>query len=164
MTSLLLIISFLLHIVLFITIFQLYQQIQQLKQSKHSELHTMLDEFVSEIKQENQRLQERITYQANQDKSNELQLTNKSEQTIEQPLSKSPLPFSKKHFETESLNHNIEDLTEAKHEEMEVSIESKILQLKHQGFNIDQIAEQLQCGRTEVELVVHLQQQLKHNT
>lgn len=162
MTSLLLIISFLLHVILLISIYQLYKQIQELKQTKNSELHTVAEQFISEIKQENKLLQERLTHHANLATSNDLDQTMNPRQASNESLFQSTLQSNKKNPSIEGLN--IEDLTEKKHEEMELSFESKILQLHQQGLNVDQIAERLKCGRTEVDLIVHLQQQLKHNT
>lgn len=162
MTALLLIISFLLHVILFMAIYQLYKQIQQLKKSKNSELHTVAEQFIAEIKEENKRLQERLSQHTHSTTSKETNNTVEPSQNSYEPISHTPSQPTK--ASPNSKTHHISDLAETRHEEMELSLESKILQLYQKGLNIDQIAKQLKCGRTEVELIVHLQQQLKHNT
>src|SRR5690625_5092517 len=58
MVSLLLIISFLLHIVLLIAIYFLYQQLEIVKRNKNDKLEATLQSFLDEIKDENVRLQQ----------------------------------------------------------------------------------------------------------
>lgn len=58
MTSFLLIVSFLLHIVAFIAIYQLYKQTQLPKKEKVSqEMIELFDMYLAEIKKENKRLE-----------------------------------------------------------------------------------------------------------
>lgn len=50
MTSLLLIISFLIHVVVLIALFQLYQQNQRIMQERDDTLNTKMQQFINEIK------------------------------------------------------------------------------------------------------------------
>src|SRR5690625_89202 len=64
MTSFLFIVSFLLHILLLITVFYLYQHIQSLKNNQTSEVEHILNNFLQQLKIENEELEKKI-HQAN---------------------------------------------------------------------------------------------------
>src|SRR5690625_5194763 len=156
MTSLLLIISFLLHVIMLIAIFQLYRQIEQLKQEKNESIETTMQQFINEIKAENHQLQQQLS------------------QTSRPSSSFSPVELGETttHSDNKELNEKHpkndqtinDELTDMKQEKMELSLEGKILQLHETGYNVEQIAEQLTCGKTEVELILNLQQQLRQKT
>ncbi|HLR73381.1 MAG TPA: hypothetical protein VK073_04115 [Pseudogracilibacillus sp.] len=157
MTSLLLIVSFLLHAVLLITIYQLYQQLQQMKQTKENESQQIVQQFITEIKEENKHLQAQITAQyASPDVHENQQLKDESNMTSHSTTSRT-IPTEQE----KSMKHidSIIELTDNKHEQTEVSFEGKVLQLYQQGFDVDQIAKQLNSGRTEVDLIIKLQSQ-----
>lgn len=155
MTSLLLIVSFLLHAVLLIAIYQLYQQLQQMKQTKENESQQIVQQFIAEIKEENKHLQAQITAQyASPDVHENQQLKDESNMISHSTTSRTiPTEQEKpmKHIDS------IIELTDNKHEQTEVSFEGKVLQLYQQGFDVDQIAKQLNSGRTEVDLIIKLQ-------
>lgn len=157
MTSLLLIVSFLLHAVLLIAIYQLYQQLQQMKQTKENESQQIVQQFIAEIKEENKHLQAQITAQyASPDVHENQQLKDESNMTSHSTTSRT-IPTEQE----KSMKHidSIIELTDNKHEQTEVSFEGKVLQLYQQGFDVDQIAKQLNSGRTEVDLIIKLQSQ-----
>ena len=157
MTSLLLIVSFLLHAVLLIAIYQLYQQLQQMKQTKENESQQIVQQLIAEIKEENKHLQAQITAQyASPDVHENQQLKDESNMTSHSTTSRT-IPTEQE----KSMKHidSIIELTDNKHEQTEVSFEGKVLQLYQQGFDVDQIAKQLNSGRTEVDLIIKLQSQ-----
>src|SRR5699024_10197684 len=157
MTSLLLIVSFLLHAVLLIAICQLYQQLQQMKQTKENASQKIVQQFIAEIKEENKHLQAQITAQyASPDVHENQQLKDESNMTSHSTTSRT-IPTEQE----KSMKHidSIIELTDNKHEQTEVSFEGKVLQLYQQGFDVDQIAKQLNSGRTEVDLIIKLQSQ-----
>jgi|SRR5690625_3072331 len=155
MTSLLLIVSFLLHAILLIAIYQLYQQLQQIKQTNENELHQMIQQFIAEIKEENKHLQAQLTAQSAPPNVHEHHQV-KDESIVTSYSKAAPtLPTQK----AKPMNHvdSIIELTDKKCEQTEVSFEGKVLQMYHQGFDVDQIAKQLESGRTEVDLIIKLQ-------
>lgn len=158
MTSLLLIISFLIHIIILIAIFQLVKQIQQVKQFKDKETETMMLQFLNEIKAENKQLQEQLTREQNQTGND--QLHHEQIKTSATPQTKSDDEIS----EIVGTDMQMTDLVENKQEQMELSMEGKVLQLNEEGYSTEAIAEKLTCGKTEVELILNLQQKLKLNT
>lgn len=156
MTSLLLIISFLLHTIILISLFQLLKQIQSLKHSKDKETETMMAAFIDEIKTENQRLQQQLNKQ--QRKTTDDPLLNKQKEATSERLDVSD--------DSKGLDERsqLPDRPQDQQEEMKLSLEGRVLQLNQKGHSIDEIAEILTCGKTEVELILNLQQQLKQNT
>src|SRR5690625_2836806 len=70
MTSFLLIISLLLHLIMFIIIFYLYQHLQLIKSEQAKEINELLSNFLHEIKLENKALKQPITHFPNQNKMN----------------------------------------------------------------------------------------------
>lgn len=157
MTSLLLIISFLLHTIILIGLFQLLKQIQSLKHSKDKETETMMLAFIDEIKTENQRLQQQLNQHQGKTSDDPL-LYEQKEATSERP---------DLHDESKVLderNSQLTDRLQDQQEEMKLSLEGRVLQLNQKGYSIEEIAEILTCGKTEVELILNLQQQLKQNT
>src|SRR5699024_10089507 len=139
MTSLLLIVSFLLHAVLLIAIYQLYQQLQQMKQTKENESQQIVQQFIAEIKEENKHLQAQITAQyASPDVNENKQLKDKSNMTY-QSTTNSTIPTQQ--------------------QKKKVYFEGNVHQLYQQGFDVDQITKQLNSGRTEVDLIIKLQSQ-----
>src|SRR5690625_4738631 len=60
MTSFLFIVSFLLHILLLITVFYLYQHIQSLKNNQTSEVEHILNNFLQQLKLDNEEMEKKI--------------------------------------------------------------------------------------------------------
>lgn len=60
MISILLIISFLLHLIFLVIIYQLYQQIGDLRSERSRDTEVLLSRFLDEIKQENRQLQQQL--------------------------------------------------------------------------------------------------------
>lgn len=164
MTSLLLIFSFLLHVIMFIAIFQLYQQVQQMKQTDDPKVEKMMQQFIAEIKEENNDLRQIIAQQQTPTSFDEHDHTPNTMENKYKPKGEQENNFVLPQVKEHKLYHASTKLTEDKHEEIELSLEGKILQLHQAGYDVGQIAEKLTCGKTEVELIIHLQQQLKQNT
>src|SRR5699024_10431109 len=61
MTSFLLIISFLLHIIILTAVFQLNQQLHKSKKQTNDEIEEVLSSFLEEIKVENEQLKEMLS-------------------------------------------------------------------------------------------------------
>jgi|SRR5690625_526624 len=141
MTSLLLIISFLLHTIILIGLFQLLKQIQSLKHSKDKETETMMLAFIDEIKTENQRLQQQLNKHQRKTSDDPL-LYEQKEATSERP---------DLHDESKVLderNSQLTDRLQDQQEEMKLSLEGRVLQLNQKGYSIEEIAEILTCSKT----------------
>ncbi|WP_430785885.1 DUF6115 domain-containing protein [Virgibacillus flavescens] len=143
MTSFLLIISFILHIALFTAIYQLHKQIQRSQQTDNSrEMMELFDIYLAEIKDENKRLEETLVSKEIQKDTDEFSAASESavsfngEANAEEETYTSPRVDDDVRFETSS--------------------QAKILQLHHQGLQSEEIARNLNTGKTEVDLIIKL--------
>lgn len=148
MSSLLWIISFLLHMIALLAIYKLLQQIQVLKQQPASEtnIDSKLKHYIEEIKQENQNLQALLQKGATPDPKQQSNGVLEEKEVVnlqEEPFSER----IKENFSSEDA----EDTVEA-------SLEARVLQLYNQGKTIDEIASELECGKTEAEIIIKLHQ------
>lgn len=136
MTSLLLIISFLLHIIALTAIFQLFKQVQSYKKIHSQDVPELLDAYLEEIKEENRLLVEKI------DKQNH------------QPA----VPPEKDHSKQDIAGEHEYTPPQAPEEadEFEASIQAQILHLHDEGLTVDDIAKKLNCGKTEAELIIKM--------
>lgn len=148
MISILLIISFLLHLIFLVIIYQLYQQIGNLKSERSRETEVLLSRFLDEIKQENRQLQQ------------QLQQENKKEQntaTIKSQAKYEPEQTAEVNKEPENDISEFPPIPIATEDKVETSIESQVFQMHQKGISTETIAKQLNRGKTEVELLIKLQ-------
>jgi len=142
MVSLLLIISFLLHLISIYAIYQLFQQKQALNRNDADELAELFESYLQEIKVENEQLQKN------------LERNNSAESAVQPEQPKKPGP---NHV---SLNNQLSDEFQLpefdSQDHVEASMESKVLQLYSKGLSTSDIAQKLNCGNTEVELIIKL--------
>lgn len=110
------------------------------QQLETSEIDALLAAYIDEIKQENIRLQQQlITLNKRENvETDQIQLVKKEEKDV---------PY----------NNEQQD-------EMTTSLQAKILQLHSQGHTASEIAQQLNCGKTEVALTIKFQQNSKINS
>lgn len=148
MVSFLLIISFLLHILSLFAIYQLFKQQQSGgKESDSQEVMEVLEIYLGEVKEENNRLQSLLEKQKQQlDGLNE-ESEGVSNQVFKENTKTEPA-FS-------NLDNLIEDIPEY---QVDASLESRVLQLHSKGKTIEEIAKTLDCGKTEAELIIKLYQ------
>ncbi|AIF45462.1 DUF6115 domain-containing protein [Virgibacillus sp. SK37] len=140
MVSFLLFISFLLHILTFIIIFQLIKKINTLQQVQSpSEIMDLFDTYLEEIKAENEYLQKTL---------NNIPEENKQKNTDEKV---SNLPHSDETDQPFYAPHQ-----EMPEDKMVASLQARILQLYQNGYTAEEIAKQLDCGKTEAALVIKL--------
>lgn len=150
MVSLLLIISFLLHIVLIIAIYFLYQQIIQIRRNNHDEieaLESLLQKFLREIRTENERLQSQLQQKDVFKKEHK-----------EDPIGKNVDNRVKKLKNRENIYqiHTPQKAVLEKEDKIETSLEAQVFQLAKQGLSIEEIAKKLNRGKTEIELLMKL--------
>lgn len=152
MTTFLLMISFLLHLLALIAIYQLFKQIQAYKQAKTTEdteeITNLLETYLEEFKEENNRLQVELTKSRASSTPETSNCTTSSLEEIKQTSIDSiyeEVPY----FDTD--------------DSIETSLQAKILQLSHQGYDAETIAGKLHCGKTEAALIIKLQEKNKRN-
>ena len=126
----------LLHIVAFWLIFTLKNKLEQIKITNPNDIIQLLEHYLAEIKEENKQLRDEL--------DNNISSIEENKDTIQQDLNK------------RERNQAIEDMELAieKDDLMETSMEAKILHLHHQKFSPAEIARKLNCGKTEVELII----------
>ncbi|MGM8364110.1 helix-turn-helix domain-containing protein [Virgibacillus sp. W0181] len=148
MTLFLLTISFLLHIVTFVIIYQLLKQLRMLKQDSTEEMEKIFDAYLQEIKEENRSLQLEI----NESKQ--------AEQRRKQPHASNNSSHQRK-----IVNNYIPlDSNKPPTDFVETSLQSQILQLYDEGLSVDEIAKKLNCGKTEVDLTIKMLREKEVNT
>lgn len=145
MIAFLFIISFLLHIISLVALFQLIKQQQQNKQQESSqEVMAVLEVYLNEIKEENNRLEDLLAKQQQSP-------TEPSKETKPTP------PQEIEEAENEDDSSELDELLkELPKDQLDASLESKVLQLHAQGQNVETIAKTLGCGKTEAELIIKL--------
>ncbi|MBP2077682.1 DUF6115 domain-containing protein [Oceanobacillus polygoni] len=146
MVSFLIIISFLLHFITFTAIYMLFQQLKNAKKQDMNEIMELFDTYLQEVKDENNRLQQ-VLRDHNQRSDNMYQQVKPTKQPeIEmdeyEQLQAIPIP-------------------DAVGDTVTASLESRVLQLHNQGLPIDDIAQKLNCGKTEVEIIIKLREKMK---
>jgi hypothetical protein len=141
MTSFLLLISFLLHIISFSAIYQLFKQVKHHHQSNttDSNIGALFESYLAEFKEENNRLQQALK------QTNHAQLKSDSEENMEEIAS--------------TIVENVPMVDDSKEDKVVTSLKANILQLYSKGLSPGEIAKQLNCGKTEAELIIKLHQQ-----
>lgn len=148
MLSFLVTVSFLLHVIFFIIIYYLFQQIQSLKQVKTKEVTDLFEHYLQEIKQENRRLETKVTSNHSYDLHKDM--VQPAPNTIPHERNSAIINEEKHILPTEAINDHYE-----------ASLEAQILQLHDQGNPIEEIAKKLDCGKTEAALVIKFSERKK---
>lgn len=151
MTSFLLIISFLLHIILLTALFQLNQQLQKSKKQTNDEIEKVLTLFLKEIKAENEHLKEMLSSSTEEDEQ-QVEPGTKGTKTV----ARKQIDEVSRHMENSILS--IERFVNKQEDVIEQTVESKIISMHEQGLSIEDIAKQLHRGKTEVALIVKMYQ------
>lgn len=106
-----------------------------------TEVSEIFERYLAEIREENERLMNDL----NQNKQEQIPISEPDSAPKEEPKELELPPFANKQLsETE--------------DKVETSLQAQILQLYEQGLTLDQIAKQLKCGKTEAELIINFHQ------
>src|SRR5690625_684275 len=143
MSSFLFIISFLLHIILLAIVYYLFQQIQLLKKNNTNEVTELFESYLREIRSENRRLESEIESKVSH--TDQEKVTQQFESNIINEEVTNKVDLDKPILKTDTI-----------HDKFETSLEAKILQLYHQGMEVTEIAQMLNCGKTETSLIINL--------
>src|SRR5699024_11546803 len=117
--------------------------INTIKQTNNNEIHKLFEQYLEAFNKENDRFQEHIfsKYQSFQQILTETSHSNKyADENVDD--------------HNYSILSSVEDMDDS----YETSLQSQILQLYDQGYSEEDIAKQLNCGKTEVELIVKFHQ------
>ncbi|GIO21992.1 hypothetical protein [Oceanobacillus sp. J11TS1] len=154
MSTLLWMISFLLHGISILAIYLLLKSKQNAGVNEQTQ--SVLKDTLEEIREENRRLQNLLQEDSQPDKT-----AFKHEKTSSEEMK--PEPLNRKQGDTVPLvikDQEISGLdayqTIALKDEVETSLEAKILQLHAKGETVDNIANKLNCGKTEAEIIIKL--------
>jgi len=146
MTSFLLLLSFLIHLLLIIIIYHLHEKIKKSKLEQSEQLEEMLASFMDEIREENMKLEQKLREEKVRRNVTYHRPTTSSTTNIE-----SNVAFQK-NKDALSLRHS----PSQEEDKVETSLESKVLQLQGEGKTVEEIAKQLNRGKTEVDLLLKL--------
>lgn len=136
MVPFLLIISFIIHLLTIFVIIILYQRIGMIEKQDSEEIDQLFQKYLAEIKDENSWLQEQLLRPNMSENNNHI-----IEQSEYEPFAEG---------EQEIKDH------------LETSQTANILSLTQEGYSPNEIAQKLQCGKTEVELIIKLYQENNH--
>lgn len=147
MTSLLLTLSFLIHIILLLAMYSLYKELQVLKteNTNANEIAEVFESYLKEIKVENERLEKETLMPSK--KLDELKVHTEKEKEFK--------PYNKSAFEDETKK-DYKPLEPYIKDDVDTTLESQVLQLASQGYLSNEIAGKLNCGKTEAELIIKL--------
>jgi len=155
MVSFLLIISFLLHIITLVAIFQLVKQQANQKDSSSQEVAELFEVYLKEMREENNRLEKLLETQISHSghiTGNEIEL---KEMKANEKLKSDTDTDSVIGHETKDLDALLKNFPQ---DDINASLESRVLQLHANGKSIEKIAKTLNCGKTEAELIIKLYQ------
>lgn len=179
MITFLLVISFLLHFVTLITIVVLSMRVSktkelELKQEKVArQVEETFTTYLLEIKEENERLMNIL------EKNGQTEVPEKGESKEDLVYKPKPQDFSESLLDHQigtNTSPEIRDTIEKKVEEepskddksdyhkeesYQPSLQSSVFQLYDQGYSTEQIAKQLDCGKTEVDLMLKIHPKMK---
>lgn len=142
MKTFLIILLLTVNIIGFTLIYYLYNQIQLIKKNNNTQLTNITKKFVEEVRVENERL--------------EKHLLNRDEITADHiyppPIPSAKLQPIKKDGKEIPIEINLAPNIES--DKATTSLQGKVLQLYDKGKTAEEIAKQLNCGITEVSLII----------
>lgn len=144
MLSIILFFSFFLHIVAFWMIYSLHNKLKQNHSTDLEEIIELLELYLDELKEENKQLMDEL----NNNKSFSSQ--EKEFEVIEDELNNHPVQNDELPLEKVDL--------------METSLEAEVLHLHQKMYTPNDIARKLNCGKTEVELIIKFHEKKDANT
>lgn len=167
MTSFLLLLSFLIHLLVLITIYHLYEKSKRTKNEQTEQLQKMLNDFMHDIRVENNKLEEKIYENELPKRVTSNNHPSSLSRTHEPIQSKKTDASSYDDVEIDALGMNDTETksdfashlakashTQEKEDIIETSIESQMMRLAQEGKSVDEIAKKLNRGKTEVELML----------
>lgn len=152
MTSFLLLLSFLIHLILFIAIYHLYERVKRDKNEQTEQIERLLSDFMNDIRFENKKFEQRI---------HENSMKQQRTREYIPPVSKEQKEFINKAELSPTYENPKGRVKEPVEDVIETSLEGQVLQLFQSGKSVEQIAKQLNRGKTEIDLLIKLNKQAK---
>jgi len=145
------IISIVLHIVTLFLIYFIYKRFQSLHELNLPDVKELLEQTLFAIKEENERLHENIKNTKPTVVAKDKNLEQQKHVEIQpERISITKNVENQNRNESSLLNHTVED-------KYEPSLHGQILHLYEKGLTKEEIAQTLNCGKTEVELILRFQ-------
>lgn len=145
--------SILIHIITIVIVFSFYKRLQLLQTLNLPKVKELLEQTLNEIKDENNRLHQQLNELSKEENKNSVKSTQQVPKPKKEIKKKSPQK------QMTEINAPIESLLKTKEKDKyEPSLHGQILQLHEKGLNHEEIAQKLNCGKTEVELILRFQQ------
>lgn len=150
------IISIIIHIITLLVIVYLYKRFQSLQDLNLPNVKELLEKTLVSIKEENEQLQQTL---------NDKRFSKQTNQIIEKEVDISQQPLNNER-RTSTFEQTITDVTTDEQPLLAVDVEDKyepslhgqIFQLYEKGLSNEEIAQTLNCGKTEVDLILRFQQ------
>lgn len=145
-------ISLLLHVIAFYFIFTLIKHVRSLKEKKLADIQQLFDTYITKIKEENDRLQDKIlSLSPTQERSHQPDDTTvKNTKANKEQMSRVN--------DIKAPHQTLTQPTDHIRDTYEPSLQANILRMHDQGYSEEEIAKSLNCGKTEVELIVKFHQ------
>lgn len=168
MTSFLLIISYALHIITIFIIYKLIQRIRTLKNIETSNIETMFNEYLEAFKEENRKLQNIMLEESktvhHPDKDRQEVKDNVNSLQLNREEQKDDLLKKEEKYPSQTFINDPLPNVNSNNDMIELSLQSKILDLYNRGWNEEAIAKELNCGKTEVVLTIKMYTKIEQNT
>lgn len=164
MVYLLLLLSFLIHIITFMYLKTMKEQSMNPdelaeKQAQHQkEMEELLAVYLLEIREENDKLLQAIDSSSNQNQQTFSNSQTDFVQSDEPTKIKTADQNFKKNASTKQTASYSPPDSDTVADTFEPSLSGQVLSMYHRGESIEAIARKLDCGKTEVELMVKFQQ------
>lgn len=129
--------------ILLLAVYYLFQQIQSLKEDNTKELTELFETYLKEIRNENRRLESEM--KTNVPEINPVRAPRELDLDVDKSDITAVVETDETILETDTV-----------HDQFETSLEARILQLYHQGVEVTEIAQMLNCGKTEASLIINL--------
>lgn len=134
--------SFILHIIVLWRLVYLNKKVTYLENSNPKEIMQLMELYLEDIKEENKQLQRELDlYDFKTEKGTQDNQTETITHHDDLVAYKEEPPFSLK-------------LENEQHDDVSTSLEAQVLHLYHQHVSPSEIAKKLECGQTEVELLI----------
>lgn len=154
------VISLILHAITLYVVYYLYRQTETLRQLNLQDVKELLESTLITIQEENKRLQHSLrTSQIKVDSVHENKDTSEFSPLVTKNTQNSksdPVKASAMAYTTQSES-TADDLIKQEIDQTDTykpSIQGQVLQLHEKGHSIEQIAQALNCGKTEVDLIL----------
>lgn len=150
----LLFISFMMHIVLLVIIWQLSKQVKTLKDNQPHDIMKVFETYLQEVREENRMLENQLAIHQPKKEDENVEAVELLKRGEASHPSEENRQENKSTQELQDIP-STDPTDEAKAgSDVALSLEANVLHLYSQGYSVEEIARELKKGRTEVMLIV----------